>query len=245
MFDASLYVASQKSIVPSKKEIKTIPYDASLQQINWNPSQLDDDYADKVDPPLTRLAKKKSSTFSVHDIKNTTQKKIENEDLFNKLPSQNLSQFNIGSLNNLYNLGDNNGDDAVDVNLDGLFKNTNGTKSAKPKPIRPSVQFGKTPSGFSNYSNSNDFGNGKSLQMQNDNSNLFKTLQNSLSYVKIPVGDMGRFDIDEKQYDNLPEIPNISSRGNSFQQLLKSDPTPALFRGGSSIIDPRMLKRNA
>lgn len=44
---------------------------------------------------------------------------------------------------------------------------------------------------------------------------------------------------------NIPDIPNISSRGNSFQQLLKNDPTPALFRGGSSIIDPRMfMKKN-
>lgn len=226
--------------MPSKKPIKTLNYDASLQQINWDPTPEE---LDKVTPPLTRLAKKKSSTLSVRDIKNTTQKQIENEDLFNK-NSQLASQLNA-NLSQLYNLDNenNNNNDNYDYNIEGLFQSNSQVKPAKPTARRPNFGFGKSMSGFSNISNSNDFNNNKSGMMQADNQNLYKALQNSLGYVKVPI-DFGGMDIDEKELNNIDDIPNISSRGNSFQQLLKSDPTPALFRGSSSIIDPRMLRKN-
>jgi hypothetical protein len=59
-------------------------------------------------------------------------------------------------------------------------------------------------------------------------------VQNS-NYLKIPMQDLSRFDYDEKEIDNLPEIPALNSRDNSFQQLL-NQPVPALFKGSSSII---------
>ena len=84
--------------------------------------------------------------------------------------------------------------------------------------------------------NSNDFGNNKSSQMQMDNQNLFATLSN-MGLAKISLQDIGRFDMDDKGLNDIPEIPNISSRNNSFQMLLRNDPTPSLFRGTSSIVD--------
>ena len=225
----------------------TVPKDASQHQIVWNPD-LNEDDIDKNAPPLTRLAKKKSSTFSIHDIKKPIQ--TLDESGLKKRTSNGMSQINLTNLNNLYNLGDDINPDNYDINLDGLYLNSSNPKATKPTPRRPNANtgFGKSLSGFSNFSNSNDFGNGKSSQMQLDNNNLFKTLQNSMNFqnsmgfVKVHI-NVEPFDIDDKQYDNIPDIPNISSRGNSFQQLLKNDPTPALFRGGSSIIDPRMIKK--
>mmetsp|Transcript_22452 Transcript_22452/g.25836 ORF Transcript_22452/g.25836 Transcript_22452/m.25836 type:complete len:82 (-) Transcript_22452:22-267(-) len=80
--------------------------------------------------------------------------------------------------------------------------------------------------------------------MQIDNQNLFKSLQSSLQQVKVPLQDYSRFDIDDKLINDIPDMPIISSRDNSFQQLLRNDPTPALFRGSSSIIDSRILRKN-
>jgi len=238
-FDSSLLSASQKSIVPTKKKILTIPADASQHQINWNPTINEEDL-DKNTPPLTRLAKKKSSLLSIKDI-GPSIKPLDDEGLFKK--SSNISNINYSQLNNLYNLNEDKADN-LDMNLDGIFLNSNNPKITKSIPRRPNVPTGKSFSGFSNVSNSNDFNNNKSSQMQADNQALLSNLQSSFNLVKIPVGDFSRFDIDEKQLDNLPDIPNISSRGNSFQQLLRNDPTPALFRGGSSIIDPRFIKKN-
>jgi hypothetical protein len=225
----------------------TVPADASQHQIVWNPDMNEEDLG-KNAPPLTRLAKKKSSTFSIHDIKKPPQ--ALDEVGLKKRTSNGMSQINLTNLNNLYNLGDGMNPDDFDINLDGLYLNSSNPKITKSIPRRPNVGagFGKSLSGLSNMSNSNDFGNGKNSQMQADNNNLFKTLQNSLNFqnsmgfVKVPI-NVEPFDINEKEYDNLAEIPNISSRGNSFQQLLKNDPTPSLFRGSSSIIDPRMIKK--
>lgn len=210
-------------------------YDASLQKINWNPTPANDN----IDPPMTRLMKKKSSTFSVRDIPHDPQRGHDDDDIVGR-GSLNLSQLNLNNLSNIYNLN-NDANDNFDINLDGLFPGSQNTKTLKPTARKPNVSFGKSLSGFSNISNSNDFGNNKSSLMQQDNQNLFKTLQNSLNFVKIPVSDFVNYDLDDNY--NVPEIPNISSRGNSFRDLLKSDTTPALFRGGSSIIDPRLLKR--
>jgi hypothetical protein len=232
------FVASQRSIVPTKQSIKTIPIDASPQIINWNPSQIEEEVA-KMDKPLTRLEKKRSSTFSITDIKNTTQKKIDNEDLFNK-GSLNQS-IDLSKLSKMYQLGVDPDNGEYDANFDNLLQPTN-PKITKSIARRPNVPFGKSLSGFSNFSNSNDLGNNKSSLMQENNTNFLKSLQNSL--VKLPADRFNQYDLDEKQYDNMPEIPDLSSRGNSFQMLFKNDPTPALFRNGSSIIDPRMLKKN-
>jgi len=232
------FIASQRSVVQTKQTIKTIPIDASPQMINWNPSQLEEE-VEKMDKPLTRLEKKKSSTFSITDIKNTTQKKIDNEDLFNK---GSLTQnIDLSKLSSLYQLGGDPDNVDYEPNLDNLLQPSN-PKITKSIARRPHVPFGKSLSGFSNFSNSNDFGNNKSSLMQDNNTNFLKSLQNSL--VKLPVDRFNHYDIDEKQYDNIPEIPILSSKGNSFQMLFKNDNTPALFRNGSSIIDPRMLKKN-
>ena len=177
MFD-SAFISSQKSVVQTKPKINTIAFDASPQQINWNPTPVDDG-ADKIDAPVTRLMKKKSSTLSMKDIKNTTQKKIENEDLLNR-SSQNYLQIDVSKLGNLYNLDnypDNVNDDA---GSEGLLIPSN-PKITRSIPRRVNVPFNKSLSGFSNFSNSNDMNNPKSGLMQDSNVNLFKTLQGSIS----------------------------------------------------------------
>ena len=168
---------------------------------------------------MTRLAKKKSSTFSITDIK------IDNS--MNN-PSQILNQ----QVSNFYGLEDNG---ASAEPLDNMFLSS---RPSRPTPLRlaPNISLQRSISGFSNLTNSNDYGNNKSSQMQLDNQNLFTQLQN-IGLAKIPIQDLSRFDIDEKGLNDIPDIPNISSRGNSFQMLLRNDPTPSLFRGTSSIVD--------
>lgn len=204
--------------MPTKKKIQTYKFDATPQQINWNHEKADNEFLNRT-CPMTRLAKKKSSTFSITDIK------IDNS-MHN--PSQNLNQ----QVFNLYGLDDNG--PSVEP-LDNMFLSS---KPSRPTPLRPNqnISFQKSMSGFSNLTNSNDFGNNKSSQMQLDNQNLFSQLQ-SMGLAKIQLQDLSRFDIDEKNLNDIPDIPNISSRGNSFQMLLRNDPTPSLFRGTSSIID--------
>lgn len=81
--------------------------------------------------------------------------------------------------------------------------------------------------------------------MQDGSNNLLKVIENSIGLVRIPTNQFNRLDYDDKEMMNIPDIPNISSRGNSYQQLWRNDSTPALFRGGSSIIDPLMfMKKN-
>lgn len=165
-------------------------------------------------------------------------KPLDDDCLF-KRASGNGHQINISQLNDFYNLDAGGHDIKYDLNLDDLYLNNNNSGIIRSKPQRPNVGFnGKSFSNFSNISNSNDYGKS---QMQDGNNNLFKVLQNSLGLVKIPTNQFRGLDFDEKDMMDIPDIPNISSRGNSFQQLLRNDPTPALFRGGSSIIDPRMM----
>lgn len=80
---------TQKSIVPTKTKIHTIKFDASPQQLQWQiPNDEEMDQIEKMignnNGPTTRLGKKKSSTFSINDIKNTTQKQIVTENMFAK-----------------------------------------------------------------------------------------------------------------------------------------------------------------
>ena len=170
---------------------------------------------------MTRLAKKKSSTFSITDIKNEGQ-------IHNPTPSLNQQ------VSYIYGLDEN----PMNVEpFDNLFQNS---KTIRPTPQRfaPNVGLHRSMSGFSNISNSNDFGNNKSSQMQLDNQNLFATLSN-MGIAKISMQDINRFDIDDKGLNDIPEIPNISSRNNSFQMLLRNDPIPSLLRGSSSIFDTK------
>ena len=216
--DESVF-SSQRSIVPTKKKIQTYKFDATPQQINWGFSEKADNDLLNRTWPMTRLAKKKSSTFSITDIK------IDNS--MNN-PSQILNQ----QVSNFYGLEDNG---ASAEPLDNMFLSS---RPSRPTPLRlaPNISLQRSISGFSNLTNSNDYGNNKSSQMQLDNQNLFTQLQN-IGLAKIPIQDLSRFDIDEKGLNDIPDIPNISSRGNSFQMLLRNDPTPSLFRGTSSIVD--------
>ena len=242
--------ASQKSIVPSKKKIQTIAFDASPHQFDWGKSMVENNIPSAIDPPLTRLAKKKSSTLSIRDIKADTQK--QGEEIFKN--SQNISQSYVNNLNSMYGFGndEDNSNNAYDINVDALFLNHNNSNSLfrgnsrimKSIPRRANIPFNKTFSGFSGISNSGDLGDNKTKDLQNDNQNLFKNLQSSLGFVKIPTQDLNNIDIDENKINDIPDIPLINSRDNSFQNLLKNDHTPALFRGGSSIIDSRILKKH-
>lgn len=177
MFD-SAFISSQKSVVQTKPKINTIAFDASPQQINWNPTPIDDNL-DKVDAPITRLMKKKSSTLSMKDIKSTTLKKIENEDLLNR-SSQNFLQIDVSKLGTLYNLNDFPDNANDDAGSEGLLIPSN-PKITRSIPRRPNVPFNKSLSGFSNFSNSNDMNNPKNGMMQESSINLFKNLQASLS----------------------------------------------------------------
>lgn len=255
---------TQRSIVPIKKKIHTIKFDASPHQLVYEiPDDKEIEQIEKTlsqNGPMTRLNKKKSSNFSITDIKNTTQRQIENEDLFNKANGNGTSQ-NLSQILNMYNLpnnddGDNN---PYDVNFDTLFLNQSQNQNSnmmlrsnsritRSIPRRPNLQFnGKSLSGFSNFSNNDDnrgiTGHGEGSNIFNMHGSLNGALGNGI--IKIQANDINRFDIDENQINNLPDIPNIGgSRNNSFQQLYKSDNTPALFRNGSSIIDPKMLRKN-
>jgi hypothetical protein len=182
IFD-SAFISSQKSVVQTKPKINTIAFDSSPQQINWNPTPNIENL-DNIGAPITRLMKKKSSTLSMKDIKNTTQKKIENEDLLNR-SSQNFLQIDISKLGSLYNLNDFPDNANDDAGSEGLLIPSN-PKITRSIPRRPNVAFNKTLSGFSNYSNSNDMNNPKSGLMQEGNINLFRNLQASLS------GNMGK-----------------------------------------------------
>ena len=242
-FDNSLLSASQKSIVPTKKKILTIPNDPSQHQILWNPSIKEEDLSQIG--PMTRLSKKKSSILSIRDINPSNIKPLDGEDLLKR--TSNISQFDMSKqLSNLYNLEDKEADNNdFDMHLEKALNNNNNSNPKITRSIarRPPIEAINKPfSGFSNYSNNNDFiGKGNS-QTNAQGSNLFKNLSSSFNLVKIPMNEM--FDVDDETMKNLPDIPNISSRGNSFQNLLKSDPTPALFRGSSSIIDQRFIKKN-
>lgn len=252
---------TQKSIVPSRKKVHTIKFDASPKQIEFNNKMQEKDIGildnafTNAGPPLTRLAKKKSSTFSITDIKNTTQRQLENDEIFNKSQPNVQTQF-MTQINNMYNLQNNEDPDPTnpyDIQIESLFQNTNqpnmlfrsNSRITKSIPRRPNVAFGKSLSGFSNVSQVE-----KSQEVQGDALNAYGNLQSSLNgiqgsgFLRINAGDLNsRFELDESQINNLPDLPNISSRNNSFQHLLKNDPTPALFRGSSSIIDPKILKR--
>lgn len=109
------------------------------------------------------------------------------------------------------------------------------------------VPFGKSLSGFSNISNGNDYGNEKLKDIQEGNSSLFNQMQGAFGgekgYIRIDANELNKYDIDGHGMDNIPDMPLISSRNNSFQQMLRSNPTPALFRGSSSIIDPKILRK--
>jgi hypothetical protein len=240
-FDSKLLDSSQISIVPTKKKIFTIPADASQHQIQWDPYLMNEDEIDNIGMK-TRLSKKKSSIFSIKDIVDNM-KPLDDGGLFKKT-SNNGRQINMSQLNDFYNLDAGLQDVNLDLNLDNRYSSQiNRSGIIKSKPQRVSVGFtGKSSGNFSNISNSNDYGRS---QIQDGSNNLFKHLNNSLGLVRIPTNWFNGLEFDDKDMMNIPDIPNISSRGNSFQQLLKNDPTPALFRGGSSIIDPRMfMKKN-
>ena len=264
---SSQFTNTQKSIIPCKKKIQTIKFDASPQQIQW---QIPDDKEMEAierslsnNGPMTRLAKKKSSVFSITDIKNTTQKHIENEDLFNKSqPNPMLNAQSMSQIYDMYNLQNKQGEEPAgpgDIEIGNLFHNPsqiNGnmllrsnSKIIRSKASRPQVVQGKSLSGFSNFSQNNDPNAEKTKELENG-SNLFGNLQSSLNgapgsgFLKIPAGDLNRFELmDDLQINNLPDLPNISSRNNSFQQLMNNSSTPALFKNSSSIIDPKILKR--
>ncbi|CAI2364872.1 unnamed protein product [Moneuplotes crassus] len=240
-FDNTLLSASQKSVVPTKKKILTIPADASQHLINWNPT-INDDEINHIGP-MTRLSKKKSSVLSIKDVNPSIIKPMDDELL--KKPSNNISQFDISQqLSNLYNLDNNDeGNDNFDLQLAKVLDSNNApTKIHRSIARRPPVAASNKPfSGFSNYSNNNDFTSKPGSQINQEGSNLFKNIS-SFNLVKIPMNDI--FDVDDEAMKNLPEIPNISSRGNSYQNLLKNDSTPTLFKRGSSVIDQRMFKKN-
>lgn len=260
---SSQFTNTQKSIVPSRKKIQTIKFDASPQRIQWQiPDDREMDDIEKslnMNGPITRMAKKKSSTFSVTDIKNTTQKQIDNEDLFNKTSTPALNP-NMSQIYNMYNLQNNDEQDGTnpyDISIENLFQNPSQTnnmllrsnsKITRSIPRRPNVGIGKSLSGFSNFSANNEAPNEK--REDENGTNLFNQLHGSLNgapgsgYLKIQATDMNRFDmIDENQIGNLPELPNLSSRNNSIQQIYRNDSTPALLRGGSSIIDSKILRK--
>lgn len=240
-FDNTLLSASQKSIVPIKKKILTIPVDASQHLINWNPT-INDDEINHIGP-MTRLSKKKSSVLSIKDVNPSNIKPMDDELL--KKPSIGNTQFDISQqLSNLYNLDNNDeGNDNFDLQLAKVLDSNNvPTKIHRSIARRPPVAASNKPfSGFSNYSNNNDFASKPGSQINQEGSNLFKNIS-SFNLVKIPMNDI--FDVDDEAMKNLPEIPNISSRGNSYQNLLKNDSTPTLFKRGSSVIDQRMFKKN-
>jgi hypothetical protein len=237
-FDSKLLDASQKSIVPTKKKILTIPADASQHQIQWDPYIMNEDEIGKTGP-MTRLSSKKNSIVSFRDSRNM--KPLDDEALFKKA-SNNGRQINISQLNDFYNLDPGLQDVNYDLNLDNPYSSQiNKSGIIISKPQRPNFGFtGKSSGNFSNISNSNDYGRS---QMQDGSNNLIKALHNSLGLVRIPTNQLNGLDFDDKEMMNIPDIANISSRGNSLQQLWRNDTTPALFRGSSSIIDPRMLMK--
>lgn len=227
---------ARKALFPLNKTIQTIPVDASQHQIEWDPDMKEQDYNNVG--PLTRLSKKKSSIMSIKDIHPSIIKPLDENDLLRR--TSNISNIEFSNqINNMYNLDK--GNDNFDSQLERIL--SSNPKITKSIPRRPQITIGKSLSGFSNISNSNDFGN-RNSQLQAENSNLFKNFQGSLNLVKIPMEDLSRFDADEKLMENILDIPIISSRGNSFQNLMKNDSTPALFRGSSSIMDQKNSRKN-
>lgn len=268
----SQFTNTQKSIVPSKKKIQTIQYDASPQQLNWQiPDDKEMEQIEKslnmpIEGRMTRgLSKKKSSTFSITDIKNSAQRVSDNGGLFDKSAS-NTNQ--LQNLSQIYNLGNINNDDHEvpnlnDFNIDNMFRNPSqndilflrsNSRNKKPIPIRrpiPEPVFGRSSSAISYNSNIDIDANRGIGSGQHDGVNLLSHLRSSLNadnggsgFLRIQANDLNRFDIDENNIINLPEMPNISSRGNSYNMMLRNDPTPALFRNASSVIDPKILRKN-
>lgn len=143
--------ASQASIVPTKPKIHTIKYNATPQQLAELACGIPPDHEIEeiekslnADRPLTRLMKK-SSTFSINDIKTSTQRNIDTE-LFNKQSqmSHNMSQFY-----NMYNLQNDDNDNNIQYNdnMDSLFLNNNpsnmllrsNSKITRSIPRRPTI----------------------------------------------------------------------------------------------------------
>jgi hypothetical protein len=150
-FQNSLISASQASIVPTKPKIHTIKYNATPQQLAELACGIPPDHEIEeiekslnADRPLTRLMKK-SSTFSINDIKTSTQRNIDTE-LFNKQSqmSHNMSQFY-----NMYNLQNDDNDNNIQYNdnMDSLFLNNNpsnmllrsNSKITRSIPRRPTI----------------------------------------------------------------------------------------------------------
>lgn len=255
--------ASQNSVVPTKSKIHVINYTSTPQQIAELARGIPPDHEIEeieknldAERPLTRLMAKKSSNFSINDIKGSNLKHSDNYEFFNK-PSQ-LSN-NLSQIYNMYNLPNDDNNYPNDANIDSLFlmnnpsnmllrSNSKILRSIPQRPYMAQVQFGKSLSGLSNISNGNEYGMEKAKDGQEAANNMYSHLQASYGvdkgYVRIDVNELNKYDIEHQNLDNIQELQPIMSRNSSYQQMFKNTSTPALFRGSSGVIDPKILKKS-
>lgn len=247
---------SQLSIIPRRKKVKTIPFDASPHQIEWENAKKKNQ--EPVDILLGRntginwgVSKSKESVVSVNNIIGRSQTSNKSDvKLFGK--SQDLGADFQNSLNKLYglkNIGDNPPNPA-DFNVDSLFgSNVNGTPNLflKDKPnTRARAAYKSSNLNFKNSLSGLSFNSFEPSDMKiKDTPGVFHgtgtNAPNNFALggdqmIKITARDLNQFDIINEESD--PPSPN-----NSLGALFKIDQTPALFRGNSGIIDPKTLKR--
>lgn len=236
--------------------MKTIPFDASPHQIEWD--NIKKKNKEPVDILLGRnsgvnldVSKSKESAVSVKNIIGKSQASNKSDmKLFEK--SQDLALEYQNSLNKLYglkNIGENPPNPA-DFNVDSLFgSNINPTPNLflKDRPnTRTRAAFKSSNVNFKNSLSGLSFNSFEPSDMKiKDTQGAFinpgSNGQNNFALggeqmIKISARDLNQFGMINEESD--PPSPS-----NSIGALFKIDQTPALFRGNSGIIDPKTLKR--
>lgn len=167
---------SQASIIPRRKRVKTIPYNASPHQIDWSNeqhkgTQQKDEKVVSLNPSQPRRGIYAFGTvvdLNSIDLVNKSQKshrsqKSEiNDELFKK--SLDINMLYNPSLNKAFGVaeGQENNHNPADFNADSLFgSNVNQTQHliqrnlrnrSKPQPQNTNLQFNYSLSGISNNS---------------------------------------------------------------------------------------------
>lgn len=241
---------SQLSIIPKRKRVKTIPFNASPHNIDWSKSALK-----KINPAEILICnsqnldvnpkKSKESAVSVNNILNRSQvsnRSVKSDDkLFDR--SQDIGGLLQSSLQRLYG-GNENGNphNPAEFNPGSLFSSIKDTQNLQKKDRggKPSRNmFKNSLSGFSNTSFDCIDLRGKDLAAPSQNP--VSILQNSLQ-----LGGNGLVKItlkDPSQLDFIKESSDKDSDQNSLSELFNINQTPNLFRGDSGVIDPNSFKR--
>lgn len=245
---------SQLSIIPKRKKVKTIPFNASPHQIDWS-----------KDLPLKKIEENVDNLLSISPNLNLQMNRSK-ESLVSFKNSNNKSQVSVKSLRSEENgmkiksefaKGIHNCTDAnpiaehlpnpADFNADSLF-GSNAVPSQnmfmrdKTSGRMKASNFNFKPS-FSGLSyNSFDPSESKLKEPASISQNPVLHLKNSLAIpggenlIRINAKDLHQFEIDHDQLD-------VGSQNGSLAELFDNEQTPLLFRGNSGIIDPHSMKR--